>query len=121
MNAEQEKTEMICCITAHQLWEKYRVASPPGDIYDIYQPTQGWWLLVTSLDETTPVSPITLLMRLESLRTVVGAEDTVGFHLADIYREKFLSQNRLQLIAIVFCRQAEIHVLDQQIYTPKNQ
>ena len=38
MNGEQEKTEMIRCITAHQLWEKYRVASPPGDLY---QPTQG--------------------------------------------------------------------------------
>ena len=33
MNAEQEKTELIRCITAHQLWEKNRVASPPGDIF----------------------------------------------------------------------------------------
>ena len=110
-NAEQEKTEMNRCITAHQLWEKYRVASSPGDIY---QPTQGWWLLVTSLDETTPVSSITLLMCLESQRTVVEAEDTLCFHLADIYRGKFLSQH--WLIAIVFCRQAEIQVLDQQTY-----
>ena len=72
MNAEQEKTEMIRCITAHQLWEQYRVASPPGDIY---QPTRGWWLLVTSLDDTLPVSPTTLLRCLESLCTVVETED----------------------------------------------
>ena len=87
----------------------------------IYIPAiyQSWWLLVTSLNETTPVSPITLLMCLESLRTVVEAEDTLSFHLADICRGKFLSQHWLQLITIVFCRQAEIHVLDQQTYTPE--
>ena len=58
-------------------------------------------------------------MSLENLRTVVEPEDTLCFHLADIYRGKFLSQHWLQLIAIVFCRQASIHVLDQQTYTPE--
>ena len=30
--------EIVRCITARQLWEKYLVASPPGDVY---LPTQG--------------------------------------------------------------------------------
>ena len=117
MNGEQEKTEMIRCITAHQLRGKYHVASPPGDIY---RPIQGWWILVT-LDETTTLSPIKQLMCLESLRTVLEADDTLCFHLADLYRGEFLSQHWFQLKAIVFCRQADIHVLDQQTLTPKNQ
>ena len=57
-------------------------------------------------------------MCLENLRTVVEIEHTICFHLADIYRGK-PSQHWLQLIAIIFCRQAEIHVLDQQTYTPE--
>ena len=107
---------MVRCITTHQLWAKYRVASPPGDEY---HPTQEWWLLVTSLDETTLVSPTTMLMCLENLRTIVEPEDTLCFHLADIYRGKLLSQQWLQVIAIVFCRQARIHFLDQHSYTPE--
>ena len=87
-SSEVGKKEFIRCISAHQLWEKYHVTSPLGDIY---RPTQGWWLLVTSSNETTLVSPTALLMCLESLRTVVEAEDTLCFYLADIYRGKFLS------------------------------
>ena len=113
---EDSSPEMVRCITAHQLWEKYRIASPPGDIY---QPTNGWWLLVTSLDATTLVSPTTLLMCLESLRTVTEPENTLCFHMADIHRGKFLSQHWLQLIAVIFCRQAKIHFLDRQSYTPE--
>ena len=89
MDGEVGKIEMIRCITAHQLWEKYRVTSPLGDIY---RPTQGWWQLVTSFNGTTLVSSTTMLMCLERLRTVVEAEDTLCFHLADTYRGKFLSQ-----------------------------
>ena len=113
---EDSSPEMVRCITAHQLWEKYRIASPPGDIY---QPTKGWWLLVTSLDATTLVSPTTLLMCLESLRTVTEPESILCFHLADIHRGKFLSQHWLQLIAVIFCRQAKIYFLDRQSYTPE--
>ena len=107
---------MIRCITAHQLWEKY-VVFPPGDVY---QPTQGWWLLVTFLDYSTLVSPITLLICLENLRNFVEANVTLCFHLADIYRGKFPSQHWLQLIAITFCRQAKIHILDRLTYTPES-
>ena len=102
--------QMIRCITANQLKKKYHITSPPGDVY---QPTTGWWLLVTSLDDSSLVSPITLSLCLENLRTLVETSDTLCFHLADIYRGKFLSQHWLQLIAIIFCRQTKICILDR--------
>ena len=108
---------MVRCITARRLWQQYGVTSPPGDVY---HPTAGWWLLVTSLDETSPVTPGTLLICLENLRTLVEFEDTLCFHLADIYRWKFLSQHWLQLLAIIFCRQAKIRLLDKHTYTFEN-
>ena len=108
---------MVRCITARRLWQQYGVTSPPGDVY---HPTAGWWLLVTSLDETSPVTPGTLLICLENLRTLVEFEDTLCFHLADIYRGKFLSQHWLQLLAIIFCRQAKIRLLDKHTYTFEN-
>ena len=107
---------MIRCITANQLWQKYHITSPP-DV--VYQPSTGWWLLVTSLDDSSLVSPTTLLLCLENLRTLVESNDTLCFHLADIYRGKFLSQHWLQLIAIIFCRQTKICILDRLTYTPE--
>ena len=117
VNKTCDNAQMIRCITAHQLWEKFQVISPPGDVY---RPTQSWWLLVNSLDHSTLVSPITLLMCLENLRTLVESNDTLCFHLADSYRGNFSSQHWLQLIAITFCRQAKIHILDQLTYTPES-
>ena len=107
---------MIRCITANQLWQKYHITSPPGDVY---QPSTGWWHLVTSLDDSSLVSPTTLLLCLENLRTLVESNDTLCFHLADIYRGKFLSRHWLQLIAIIFCRQTKICILDRLTYTPE--
>ena len=114
---EDTKVAMVRCITAQKLWQQYGVTSPPGDVY---HPTAGWWLLVTSLDETSPVNPGTLLICLENLRTLVEFEDTLCFHLADIYRGKFLSQHWLQLLAITFCRQAKIRLLDKHTHTFEN-
>ena len=111
------KVAMVRCITAQKLWQQYGVTSPPGDVY---HPTTGWWLLVTSLDETSPVTPGTLLICLENLRTLVEFDGTLCFHLADIYRGKFLSQHWLQLLAITFCRQARIRLLDKYTYTFEN-
>ena len=107
---------MIRRITANQLWKQYHIASPPGDVY---QPSTGWWLLVTSLDDSSLVSPTTLLLCLENLRTLVESNDSLCFHLADIYRGKFLSRHWLQLIAIIFCRQTRICILDRLTYTPE--
>ena len=117
MEPEDTKVAMVRCITARRLWQQYGVTSPPGDVY---HPTTGWWLLVTSLDETSPVNPGTLLICLENLRTLVEFEDTLCFHLADIYRGKFLSQHWLQLLAITLCRQAKIRLLDNYTYTFEN-
>ena len=114
---EDTKVAMVRCIAAQKLWQQYGVTSPPGDVY---HPTTGWWLLVTSLDETSPVNPGTLLICLENLRTLVEFEDTLCFHLTDIYRGKFLSQHWLQLLAITFCRQAKIRLLDRYTYTFEN-
>ena len=111
------KIVMVRCITAQKLWQQYGVTSPPGDVY---HPTTGWWLLVTSLDETSPVTPGTLLICLENLRTLVEFDDTLCFHLADIYRGKFLTQHWLQLLAITLCRQARIRLLDKYTYTFEN-
>ena len=96
---EDGSAEMIRFIAANQLEEKYGIVSPPGDVY---QPTTGWWLLVQFF--------------LENLRTLVEFEDTLYFHLANIFRGKFLTQHWLQLIAIVFCRQAKICILDKQTH-----
>ena len=86
----------------------------------MYQTTQSWWLLVNSLDHSALVSPITKLLCLENLRTLVEAQDTLCVHLADIYRGKFSSQHWLQLIDITFCRQAKIHIIDRLTYTPES-
>ena len=88
---------------------------PPGEVY---HPSTGCWLLDTSLDEVTPVTPGILLICLENLRTLVEFEDTLCFHLADIYRGKFLSQHWLQLLGIIFCRQATS--IDKYVYTFEN-
>ena len=56
---------------------------------------------------------------LENLSTLIEVDDALCFHLVDIYRGKFLSQHWLQLIAITFCRQANIHILDRLTYTPE--
>ena len=117
LEPEDTKIAMVRCITAQKLWQQYGVTSPPGDVY---HPTAGWWLLVTSLDETSPVNPGTLLICLENLRTLVEFEDTLCFHLADIYRGKFLSQHWLQLLAITFCRQTKIRLLDKYTYAFEN-
>ena len=117
LEPEDTKVAMVRCITAQKLWQQYGVTSPPGDVY---HPTAGWWLLVTSLDETSPVNPGTLLICLENLRTLIEFEDTLCFHLADIYRGKFLSQHWLQLLAITFCRQTEIRLLDKYTYAFEN-
>ena len=114
---EDTKVAMVRSITAQKLWQQYGVTSPPGDVY---HPTAGWWLLVTSLDEISPVTTGNLLICLENLRTLVEFKDTLCFHLADIYRGKFLSQHWLQLLAITFCRQAKIRQLDKYNYTFEN-
>ena len=105
---------MVRCVTAHQLWKQDVVTSPPGDVY---HSTAGWWLLVNSLDESSLVSPGTLLISLQNIRTLVELDNTLCFRLAKIFRSKIHIQHWLQLLAIIFCRQAKIGLLDKQPYT----
>ena len=114
---EDTKVAMVRWITAHQLWQQYGVTSPPGDVY---HPTAGWWLLVTSLDEKSPVNPRTLLICLENFCTLVEFDERHWFHLAGVYRPNFLFQQWLQLLAIPLCRQAKILLLDRNTYTFEN-
>ena len=58
-----------------------------------------------------------LLVCLENLRTLVEFNTTVCFNLTDIYRANFFQQHWLQLIGLVFCRQARIRILDRHTYT----
>ena len=66
VDSENTKVAMVRCITAHQLWEQHGVTSPPGYVH---HPNVGWWQLVTSLGETSLVSPGTLLIGLKHLRS----------------------------------------------------
>ena len=68
-----------------QLWTQYGMTSPHGDAY---HPTDSWWLLVTSLDETSSLSPGTLLICLENVRTLVELNNTLCLGLADAFRGK---------------------------------
>ena len=114
VNSKDTNVAMVRCVTAHQLWKQDVVTSPPGDVY---HSTAGWWLLVNSLDESSLVSPGTLLISLQNIRTLVELDNTLCFRLAKIFRSKIHIQHWLQLLAIIFCRQAKIGLLDKQPYT----
>ena len=60
------------------------------------------------------------LICLEILRTLVEFDDTLCFHLADIYRGNIFSQHWLQLLAIIFCLKAKIGLLDKNTFTFEN-
>ena len=77
----------------------------------------GWWPLVASLDETSLVSPGSLFVCPEKLRTLVEFDNTLCFHLADIICGKLHFQPWLKLLAKISCRQAKIRLLDKQPYT----
>ena len=53
----------------------------------------------------------------ENLRTLVEFDNTLCFPLAAIFCGKFLTQHWLQLLAIIFCRQAKKRLLDKHNYT----
>ena len=80
------------------------------------RPDDDLWLLVTSLDKSTPINPTTLLLCLENLRTVGEASDVLIFFLTDDFRGKFAAKEWLQLIAMVFCRQAKLLVEDTVLH-----
>ena len=99
--------------TAHRLWDQYGVTSPPGDIN---HHSDGWWLLVTSRDETSPATPGTLLSCLKTFPTLAEFDITLCYHLAGTFRGKIFTQHWLQQLAIIFCRQAKIRLMDKHTY-----
>ena len=82
----------------------------------MHSPDIGLWLLVTSLDTSTPIKPTTLLFCLENLRTVVEVNAVLTFFLMDHFRGKFSAEDWLQLIAMVFCRQARMVIEDNALH-----
>ena len=68
---EDTNIAMVRCTTAQKIWQQFGVTSPPGDVS---HPTDGCWLLVTSLDEASPVTPETanLPRKLTYTRGVLG-------------------------------------------------
>ena len=56
---EDTNIAMVRCTTAQKLWQQFGVTSPPGDVY---HPITGCWLLVSSLDEVSPVTSGILLI-----------------------------------------------------------
>ena len=70
-NYEREPIQVVRCITADLLSDKYGITCQPGEVY---RPAQYWWLLVTAPNAHSLVQPDSLRSCLESLRTVVSEE-----------------------------------------------
>ena len=94
-NFEKEPIEMVRCITADLLFDKYGVTCQPGEVY---RPAQ----LVTASHAHSLVQPDSLRSCLESLRTLVTEELILCFHIIDLYREKLQFRWRLELIITLF-------------------
>ena len=99
-----------------QLWHQNGVTSPPEYVY---HPNAGWWLLVTSLDETSPVIPATLLICLQNLRTLVEFDDTLFPFSRQIPRENSYS-TMVTASSYHVLHQAKIRLLGKHDYTFEN-
>ena len=53
-NYEREPVQMVRCITADLLHDKYGIVAHAGDVY---QPVQYWWLLITANQVSDLVHP----------------------------------------------------------------
>ena len=98
-NFEKEPIQMVRCITADLLFDKYGVTCQPGEVY---RPAQSWWLLVTASHTDFLVQPDSLRCCLESLRIVVTEELILCFHIIDLYRGKLQIRWWLELIIPLF-------------------
>ena len=92
------------CITSHQLLEQYG----QNTVEVVDASNSKWCLLVASLDKILPVDPGSLLVYLKIIRTLVGTNNRLCFHLADPFQRNPFSQHWQQLIAITFCRQTKV-------------
>ena len=106
-NFEKEPIQMVRCITADLLSDKYGVTCRPGDVY---RQAQYWRLLVTASHTHSLVQPDRLRSCLESLRTVVPV--FLYFHLIDLHRGKLQFQWWLMLNITLFANFPRIRLLD---------
>ena len=108
-NYEREPIQMVRCITADLLSDKYGITCQPGEVYC---PAHYWWLLVTAPHAHSLVQRDSLRSCLESLRTVVTEELILCFHIVDLYRGKLRFRWWLELIITLFASFPRIRLLD---------
>ena len=108
-NSEREPTQMVRCITADLLFDKYGVACQPGEVY---RPAQFRWLFVTASHTHSLVQPDSLRCCVENLRTVVTEQLILCFYIVDLYRGKLNFRWWLELIITLFANFPRIRFLD---------
>ena len=113
-NFEREPVQMVRCITADLLCDKYGIHVDPGGVYS---PAPHWWLLVTAPRVEAIVEPLHLLSCLEGLRTLTTADLILCFHIIDWYRGKVKFAWWLKLIITCFPNYPRIRLLDEWTHT----
>ena len=101
--------QMVRCITADLLFDKYGVACQPGEVY---RPAQFRWLLLTASHTHSLVQPDSLRCCVENLRTVVTEQLILCFYIVDLYRGKLNFRWWLELIITLFANFPRIRFLD---------
>ena len=113
-NFEREPVQMVRCITADLLGDKYGIHVDPGGVYS---PAPHWWLLVTAPRVEAIVEPLHLLSCLEGLRTLTTADLILCFHIIDWYRGKVKFAWWFELIITCFTNYPRIRLLDEWTHT----
>ena len=110
-NYEREPIQMVPCIPADLLHDKYNVTATPGDVYQL---ATNWWLLITAQHGVSDlVNPLILNTCLESLRTMASPGRITCFHIIDLYRCKIKFEWWLELIVLVLSNFSRIRFLDE--------
>ena len=113
-NYEREPIQLVRCITADLLNDKYDVVATRGDVY---QPTTNWWLLITAQRVSDLVSPQVVHTCLESLRTMISPNYITCFHIIDQYCGKIKFEWWLELIITVLSNFPRIRFSDKWTHT----
>ena len=113
-NFEREPVQMVRCITADLLGDKYGIHVEPGGVYS---PAPHWWLLVTAPRVETIAEPLHLLSCLEGLRTLTTTDLILCFHIVDWYRGKVRFAWWLEMIITCFANYPRIRLLDEWTHT----
>ena len=108
INYEREPIQMVRCITADILNDKYNITAVPGDVYDLTNLTTNWRLMVL-LSVCTQV----LITCREGLRTMTTSTSITCFHIIDLYRGNIKFEWWLDLIITVLSNFSGIRFLDE--------